>query len=109
MPHFTTNIKLVHQIIFYKVLDFLTKYVSIVYKENSDKRINTEIENIVNGWCMRRLKIINSSQKTSQPEPVDHAPTDQVFSTNDFWKRTDKFYSNFAKDTLETDIEKEIR
>ena len=40
---------------------------------------------------------------------IHHAPKDTVFGTNSFTRRTSKFYDKFAKNTLDCDIEKEVR
>lgn len=78
-------------------------------KENTDRRINGEIQNLIMGVCMRRPKADTKSKGRSKAIPVHFAPKDQVFSSVDFKRRTDSFYRKFAADSLENDIEKELR
>ena len=40
---------------------------------------------------------------------IHHAPKDTVFGTNSLAKRTSRVYNKFAKNTLEVDIQREMR
>ena len=58
------------------------------------------------GLWMRKPKAGKSKEKS---HALHFAPTEEIFSTFDFKKRTDDFYIKFAKDTLENDIIKEAK
>jgi len=80
----------------------------IVAKENTDRKINTEIENSVMGICMRKPKGEPKTKKKTAVA-IHFTPKDEIFGSIDLKKRTDEYYKKFAEDTLENDIQKELR
>jgi hypothetical protein len=83
----------------------------IHHKENTDGKINTEIENAVLGVCMRKPKENDTSKKKAKqkPVPVHFSPKDEVFGSLDIKRRSDAYYHKFASDSLDNDMEKELK
>lgn len=93
-----------------RMLQSFTIGRKIIQKENTDRKINTEIENTVLGVCMRKLKNKTQKGKMRFKAPVVHfAPKNEVFGTLDLSKRTDEYYLKFASNSIDNDLEKEIR
>ena len=85
----------------------------IIPEENTDAKINTEIENSINGvWKRtpsklgRRMKITwNKKNSVSFAKKADK----EVFGSTSISKRTDEYYRKFAQGTIENDILRERR
>lgn len=90
----------------HRVLHSFTRGRRIVQKENRDSKINKEIENMINGVCLRTPKTFQAKHK---PHDFRHIHQESVFSTIDMKDRTEHFYRKFAKDSLENDIYLENR
>ena len=61
-------------------------------------------------WDYAWGNLNNTGKKEKDKNQQLHfAQSDEVFSTLDFKKRTNEFYSKFAKDTLNNDIEKDMK
>ncbi|CAI2385189.1 unnamed protein product [Moneuplotes crassus] len=104
-----------------RVLHSFTIGRKIRRAENTDRKINQEIENDIMGLCPRKSEYyislpeskpkINKRKKSrllnhlSPPAQRDNKVFDSIYLT----KRTDDMYKNFAKTTLEGDIIKENR
>lgn len=71
----------------------------LIPRENTDDKINMEIENTISGCWFRHLAKAKQLQKTIVGDKKS-----SVFSSLDLSKRTDGFYQNFAKDSVENDI-----
>ncbi|CAI2363462.1 unnamed protein product [Moneuplotes crassus] len=82
----------------------------IIPRENTDRKINMEIQNSVMGVCMRKPKTENKNKTKANKNILPHfTPKNDVFGSLDLAKRTDEYYSNFARGTLQNDIEKKSR
>ena len=93
-----------------RMLQSFTIGRKIIQKENTDRKINTEIENTVLGVCMRKPKNKTPKGKMRFRAPVVHfSPKDEVFGTLNLSKRTDEYYLKFASNSIDNDLEKEIR
>ncbi|CAI2387419.1 unnamed protein product [Moneuplotes crassus] len=131
--HFLRNYD-IEKIKFERALQSFTTGRKIRRHENTDKKINTEIENSIQGLCFRkpkksifhpsgnvsiraqtRLLRLNSKKSPASrkiptcftPPPLERR--DVVFSSTDLRKRTNEYYKNFAKLTLENDQARELR
>ena len=87
-----------------RVLKCFTIGRRISQSEHTDDKINTEIENNINGVCFRRLK--HKKVAENAPISIEH-PKGSVFGFIDFRGRTHDFYQTFAKETIENDIIRE--
>jgi hypothetical protein len=88
----------------------------IVSKENTDTKLNTEIENAVMGVCMRKPKAdlcISKPKGDATPKnkalSLHFTPKYEVFGSTCMQGRSDAYYAKFARETLENDIEKELK
>lgn len=59
------------------------------------------------GLCMRKPK--KETKTKNKLNLVHFTPTNTVLGSLDLKTRTQEYYSTFAADTLENDIEKEMR
>lgn len=87
-----------------RVLKCFTMGRRISLSEHTDDKINTEIENNINGVWFRRLKHKKAAEHV--PITIEH-PKGSVFGYIDFRGRTHNFYKTFANETIENDIIRE--
>ncbi|CAI2363882.1 unnamed protein product [Moneuplotes crassus] len=92
-----------------RVMQSFTIGRKIIPKENTDRKINMEIHNSIMGVCMRKPKADNKNKAKKKSDIPHFASKNQVFGSADLQKRTDEYYSNFAKNTLQNDIDKKNR
>ena len=89
-----------------------TLWRRIIPEENTDARINTEIENSINGVWKRipsKLRGKKSILKNKNSFSFVKKEGEEVFETTSFSKRTDEYYRTFARETIENDILREQR
>jgi hypothetical protein len=79
----------------------------LVSKENTDRKLNNEVENAVMGVCMRKPK--EEAKSKNKSLALHFTPKDGIFGVTNLQNRSNAYYSKFARETLDNDIEKELR